>query len=93
MTARDRSQVYFGKDHDKKKSYALSQEVLSISSMQIYAWCIMSNHFYFLIQTGSTSLSKSMRRLLTGYAVTLYCMIELRKSLSSLRSDLSRIAN
>lgn len=37
--------------------------------MQVYAWCIMSNHFHLLIQTGKTPLSEVMRKVLTGYAI------------------------
>lgn len=43
--------------------------ILSSSSMQGYAWCVMDNHFHLLLLTGSTPLSEFMRRLLTGYAV------------------------
>ena len=35
-----------------------------------YAWAFLSNHAHFLLQTGGVGLSKLMRRLLTGYAVT-----------------------
>ncbi|MCP4605096.1 MAG: transposase [Proteobacteria bacterium] len=36
----------------------------------VYAWCLMSNHFHLAIRTGKTPLSTTMRRLLTGYAVS-----------------------
>ena len=54
---------------DKEELCARLKKMLDKSSMQIYAWCIMSNHFHLLIQTGKTSLSEFMRSLLTGYAV------------------------
>lgn len=59
----------FEEEQDKQLFYALIKEILSKSSMQLYAWCIMSNHFHLLMQTGKTPLSTFMRRLLTGYAV------------------------
>ena len=43
--------------------------MLDKSSMQIYAWCFMCNHFHLAIQSGKTTLSEFMRSLLTGYAV------------------------
>ena len=35
----------------------------------VYAWALMSNHFHILARTGSQALSRSMRRLLTGYVI------------------------
>ena len=37
---------------------------------QCYAWALIPNHFHLLLRTGLTPLSKVMRRLMTGYAVT-----------------------
>lgn len=34
----------------------------------VYAWSLMPNHFHVLVRTASLPLSRSMRRLLTGYA-------------------------
>ena len=34
------------------------------------AWALIPNHFHLLLRTGPTPLSKVMRRLMTGYAVT-----------------------
>jgi len=59
----------FKKDDDKQVFYTRLRETLSKSSLQVYAWCILSNHFHLLIQTGKTSISEFMRRFLTGYAV------------------------
>jgi putative transposase len=39
------------------------------SSLVAYAWVLMPNHFHLLIRTGKQSLSKGMRKLLTGYVV------------------------
>jgi len=35
----------------------------------VYAWSLMPNHFHLLLRTGRQSISRSMRRLLTGYVV------------------------
>ena len=35
----------------------------------VYAWTLMFNHFHILVRTGNQPLSKSMRRLLTGYVI------------------------
>jgi len=36
----------------------------------IYAWSLMTNHMHILLKSGPYGLSKFMRRLLTGYAIT-----------------------
>jgi REP element-mobilizing transposase RayT len=35
-----------------------------------YAWALLQNHAHLLLRTGSVSLGRFMRRLLTGYAVS-----------------------
>ena len=35
----------------------------------VYAWCLLSNHFHLLVRTGRQPISRSMKRLLTGYVV------------------------
>ena len=59
----------FKKDEDKKEMLRRFRCILQESDVQCYAWCIMGNHFHVLLQTGQTSLSEIMRRLLTGYAI------------------------
>jgi putative transposase len=34
-----------------------------------YAWALMPNHFHLLVRTGKEPLARSMRRLMTGYAI------------------------
>ena len=36
----------------------------------VYAWALMPNHAHLLIRTGVEPLSRVMRRILTGYAVS-----------------------
>ena len=44
--------------------------ILEETQTQCYAWTLIPNHFHLLLRTGPTPLSKVMRRLMTGYAVT-----------------------
>jgi REP element-mobilizing transposase RayT len=45
--------------------------VLTETGTSCYAWALISNHFHLLLRTGSVPLASVMRRLLTGYAVSL----------------------
>jgi len=38
-------------------------------NLNVYAWSLLSNHFHLLVRTGHQSISRSMRKLLTGYVV------------------------
>jgi putative transposase len=38
-------------------------------SLVVYAWSLLSNHFHLLVRTGRQSISRSMKKLLTGYVV------------------------
>ncbi len=57
---------------DKDRSLFLERlaVVLEETQTQCYAWALIPNHFHLLLRTGPTPLSKVMRRLMTGYAVT-----------------------
>ena len=59
----------FEGEQDKQELYTRLKELLKTSSVQMYAWSIMSNHFHLAIQIGKTTLSEFMRSLLTGYAI------------------------
>jgi REP element-mobilizing transposase RayT len=37
--------------------------------LKVYAWALLPNHFHLLCKSGKMPLARSMRRLLTGYAV------------------------
>jgi len=39
------------------------------SCLRVHAWVLMSNHFHLLVEVGKVSLSRSIQRLLTGYAI------------------------
>ena len=60
----------FKDDKDRKSFLKRLALILEETQTQCYAWALIPNHFHLLLRTGSTPLSKVMRRLMTGYAVT-----------------------
>ena len=60
----------FRDDKDRKAFLERLANVLKETQTQCYAWALIPNHFHLLMRTGPTPLSKVMRRLMTGYAVT-----------------------
>jgi len=60
----------FKDDKDRKAFLERLAIILEETQTQCYAWSLIPNHFHLLIRTGPTPLSKVMRRLMTGYAVT-----------------------
>jgi len=60
----------FKDDKDRESFLDRLATVLEETQTQCYAWALIPNHFHLLLRTGQTSLSKVMRRLMTGYAVT-----------------------
>ena len=59
----------FADDADKERFVASLSALLTKSATKCYAWALMSNHFHLLLMPTRVSLSETMRRLLTGYAV------------------------
>ena len=57
-------------DKDRESFLERFAIILEETQTQCYAWALIPNHFHLLLRTGSTPLSKVMRRLMTGYAVT-----------------------
>ena len=45
-------------------------KVATETGTSIIAWCLLSNHFHFLLKTNNQPLSLFMKRLLTGHAIT-----------------------
>ncbi len=45
-------------------------KILTESSTSCYAWSLLGNHAHFLFRTGMFPISRLMRKLLTGYAVS-----------------------
>jgi len=60
----------FRDDKDRKSFLNRLTIILEETQTQCYAWALIPNHFHLLLRTGPTPLSKVMRRLMTGYAVT-----------------------
>ncbi|PXF57638.1 MAG: transposase [Deltaproteobacteria bacterium] len=60
----------FKDDHDRENFLTRLALILEETQTQCYAWALIPNHFHLLLCTGLTPLSKVMRRLMTGYAVT-----------------------
>jgi REP element-mobilizing transposase RayT len=44
-------------------------ELCRSGSWAVYAWALLLNHFHLLVRTGKEPLARSMRRLMTGYAI------------------------
>jgi len=59
----------FKETRDKQEFLSRLKIILREKSFQIYAWCLMDNHFHLLVQTGKTPLAELMRSWLTGYAI------------------------
>lgn len=57
-------------DKDRESFLERFAVILEETQTQCYAWALIPNHFHLLLRTGLTPLSKVMRRLMTGYAVT-----------------------
>ena len=60
----------FRDDKDRGSFLERLAIILEETQTQCYAWALIPNHFHLLLRTGATPLSKVMRRLMTGYAVT-----------------------
>ena len=59
----------FRKDTDREDFLYRVGRLCLEGCLEVYAWSLMENHFHLLLRTGHSSLSKSMRRLLTGYVI------------------------
>lgn len=60
----------FVDDHDRQAFLVRLAMILEETRTQCYAWALIPNHFHLLLRTGTAPLSKVMRRLMTGYAVS-----------------------
>jgi len=60
----------FKDDKDRNSFLQRFAIILEETQTQCYAWALIPNHFHLLVRIGPTPLSKVMRRLMTGYAVT-----------------------
>jgi REP-associated tyrosine transposase len=56
-------------DRDRDDFLNLLANQCMDGNLIIYAWCLLSKHFYLLVRTGGQPFSRSMKRLLSGYVV------------------------
>ena len=63
----ERKEIF--KDAQDRQSF-LERLAVILEKTQCYAWALIPNHFPLLLRTSLTPLSKVIRRLMTGYAVT-----------------------
>lgn len=59
----------FRDDQDRDRFVERLGELVEHTGTRLYAWCLLSNHFHFLVRRGDQPLSVLMRRLMTGHAV------------------------
>jgi REP element-mobilizing transposase RayT len=64
----DRTKIFNNKA-DREDFLRRLADLCEESSLIVYGWALMPNHFHLLARTGLQALSKSMRKLLTGYVV------------------------
>ena len=54
---------------DRENFLERLSDLCRADALSVYAWALMGNHFHLLLRTDNQLLSKSMRKLLTGYVV------------------------
>ncbi len=59
----------FRTDRDREDFLKRLADLSMAGELIVYAWSLMPNHFHLLVRTGRQSISRSMRKLLTGYVV------------------------
>jgi len=59
----------FRTDQDREDFLNRVADLCIDGDLIVYAWALMPNHFHLLVRTGRQSISKNMRRFLTGYVV------------------------
>ena len=60
----------FDDRYDRANILARMEKIVKETRTKVYAWSLMTNHVHILLKSGPYGLSKFMRRLLTGYAIT-----------------------
>ena len=62
-------QIIFEDDKDREHFLVILKKLLAASPVELYAWCLMSNHVHLLVHAPDDSLSDLMRKLLGSYAL------------------------
>lgn len=57
----------FVDDHDRRSFLEALARICADSGAEVFAYCLMGNHFHLAIQVARIPLSAIMQRLLTGY--------------------------
>ncbi len=65
----ERGKIFYD-DEDRSNFVERLRMLLSETDTDCYAWALIPNHFHLLLRPHTVELSRFMRRLLTGYAVT-----------------------
>lgn len=58
----------FKSSEDYKKFFTILEKILETGDWNIYAYCLMPNHYHFLVEQKKTSVSKLFSRLFTSYS-------------------------
>ncbi len=64
----ERTKIFRNKK-DREDFLARLADLCRNGYLVVYGWALLSNHFHILARTGRQPLSRSMRKLLTGYVV------------------------
>ena len=64
----NRRERIYETDSDYAMFEKIMIEAMNWSGVQLYAWCLMPNHFHLLLETPEGNLSEFMQRLATRYA-------------------------
>ena len=59
----------FRTDRDRHDFLNRLRDLCQDGNLIVYAWSILSSHFHLLVRTGRQPISRSMKKLLTGYVV------------------------
>ena len=59
----------FQDDFDKMVFMEILRDELKKNGCKLHAYCLMSNHFHFLIETGETEIGKFMKGLAIKYSM------------------------
>ncbi|MDA3926894.1 MAG: transposase, partial [Kiritimatiellae bacterium] len=65
----ERGSIFYD-DDDRTNFVERLHKLLAETSTDCYAWALIPNHFHLILRPHTIELSRFMRRLLTGYAVT-----------------------
>lgn len=62
-------QIIFEDDEDRNDFLSLLKAALGKTSAELYAWCLMDNHYHLLIRAPLDQLSLCMKTLASAYAL------------------------